>query len=86
MEFHRDFRWVKTVNLDLDLVRTFLSVIDQGGFTRAASRLHKTQSTISFHIAVFPSPGEGPCGCHLYWPSPDSMWKPFDVINHLPSM
>lgn len=37
-------------DLDLDLVRTFLSVIDQGGFTRAAGRLHKTQSTISLHI------------------------------------
>ncbi|MGN8546556.1 LysR family transcriptional regulator [Bradyrhizobium sp. 13971] len=38
------------MNLDLELVRTFLAVIEQGGFTRAAGRLHKTQSTISLHI------------------------------------
>lgn len=38
------------LNLDLDLVRTFLAIVEQGGFTRAAGRLHKTQSTISLHI------------------------------------
>jgi DNA-binding transcriptional LysR family regulator len=38
------------MDLDLELVRTFLAVIDHGGFTRAGGRLHKTQSTISLHI------------------------------------
>ncbi|MDI4234599.1 LysR substrate-binding domain-containing protein [Bradyrhizobium sp. 31Argb] len=38
------------MNLELELVRTFLAIIEQGGFTRAAGRLHKTQSTISLHI------------------------------------
>ena len=34
-------------DLDLELLRTFVSVVDGGGFTRAAERLHRTQSTIS---------------------------------------
>ncbi|MGD2116930.1 MAG: LysR substrate-binding domain-containing protein [Chromatiales bacterium] len=34
-------------NLDLELLRTFVAVVDGGGFTRAAERLHRTQSTIS---------------------------------------
>ena len=38
------------VNLDLELVRTFDAVIATGGFTRAAERMHKTQSTVSAQI------------------------------------
>jgi DNA-binding transcriptional LysR family regulator len=34
-------------DLDLDLLRTFVAVVDGGGFTRAAERLHRTQSTVS---------------------------------------
>lgn len=34
-------------NLELDLLRTFIAVVDGGGFTRAAKRLHRTQSTVS---------------------------------------
>ena len=34
-------------NLELDLLRTFIAVVDGGSFTRAAERLHRTQSTIS---------------------------------------
>lgn len=34
-------------NLDLELLRTFVAVVDGGGFTRAAQRLHRTQSTVS---------------------------------------
>jgi DNA-binding transcriptional LysR family regulator len=34
-------------DLDLELLRTFLAVVDGGGFTRAAERLHRTQSTVS---------------------------------------
>lgn len=35
---------------DLDLLRTFTAVVDAGGFTRAAERVHLTQSTISQQI------------------------------------
>jgi DNA-binding transcriptional LysR family regulator len=34
-------------NLDLELLGTFVAVVDGGGFTRAAERLHRTQSTVS---------------------------------------
>lgn len=37
-------------NLDLDLLRTFICVAESGGFTRAAERLHRTQSTVSQQI------------------------------------
>ena len=33
--------------MDLDLLRSFVAVVDGGGFTRAAERLHRTQSTVS---------------------------------------
>jgi DNA-binding transcriptional LysR family regulator len=36
--------------LDLDLLRSFVSVIDAGGFTRAGERVHRTQSTVSQQI------------------------------------
>ncbi|RYB02277.1 LysR substrate-binding domain-containing protein [Lichenibacterium ramalinae] len=36
--------------LDLDLLRTFVAVVDAGGFTRAAERVHRTQSTVSQQI------------------------------------
>lgn len=35
---------------DLDLLRTFAAVVDSGGFTRAAERVHLTQSTVSQQI------------------------------------
>ncbi|MEJ2455907.1 MAG: LysR substrate-binding domain-containing protein [Candidatus Thiodiazotropha sp.] len=34
-------------DLELELLRTFVAVVDGGGFTRAAQRLHRTQSTVS---------------------------------------
>jgi DNA-binding transcriptional LysR family regulator len=34
-------------DLELDLLRTFVAVVDGGGFSRAAERLHSTQSTVS---------------------------------------
>lgn len=37
-------------DFDLDLLRTFVHVVDCGGFTRAGERLHRTQSTISQQI------------------------------------
>ncbi|WP_395457862.1 LysR substrate-binding domain-containing protein (plasmid) [Azospirillum melinis] len=35
---------------DLDLLRSFVTIVDSGGFTRAAERLGRTQSTISLQI------------------------------------
>jgi len=35
---------------DLDLLKSFVSVVDAGGFTRASERVHRTQSTVSQQI------------------------------------
>ncbi len=37
-------------NLDLELLRTLVAIADCGGFTRAAERLHRTQSTVSLQM------------------------------------
>src|SRR3954463_4514034 len=47
--------------LDLDLLRSFVSVVDAGGFTRAGERVHRTQSTVSQQIRRL----EGTLGCPL---------------------
>lgn len=47
--------------LDTTLLRTFLSVADSGGFTRAGGRVNRTQSTISQHIRKL----EEQLGCRL---------------------
>src|SRR3954466_19768 len=44
-----DFR-METAMLDLELLRTFVSVVEAGGFTRAGERVHRTQSTVSQQI------------------------------------
>src|SRR5258708_33223829 len=36
--------------LDLDLLRSFVSVVDAGGFTRAGERVYGTKSTVSQQI------------------------------------
>ena len=41
---------MKTPDLDLDLVRCFLTVAERKGFTAAASRLNLTQSAVSLKI------------------------------------
>ncbi|MBR9970260.1 LysR substrate-binding domain-containing protein [Magnetospirillum sulfuroxidans] len=41
---------MQTHSLDLELLRTFIGIVDSGGFTRAGERLHRTQSTISQQI------------------------------------
>src|SRR6516165_7195927 len=46
---HSNFEWMKLM-LDLDLLRSFVSVVDTGGFTRAGERVHRTQSTVSQQI------------------------------------
>ncbi len=33
--------------LDLELLRSFVSVVDAGGFTRAGERVQRPQSTVS---------------------------------------
>src|SRR5712691_11539 len=37
-------------DLDLDLIRCFLTVVENGGFTQASTRLHVTQSGITLKI------------------------------------
>lgn len=37
-------------NLDLDLLRCFVTIVDAGSFTRAGDRLGRTQSTISLQV------------------------------------
>jgi DNA-binding transcriptional LysR family regulator len=41
------WRWIM---LDTDQLRSFVAIIDTGSFTRAAERVHKTQSAVSMHI------------------------------------
>src|SRR6266436_2809339 len=41
---------METAMLDLELLRSFVSVVDSGGFTRAGERVHRTQSTVSQQI------------------------------------
>jgi DNA-binding transcriptional LysR family regulator len=45
-----DFPLTGSGMLDLDLLRSFVSVVDAGGFTRAGERVHRTQSTVSQQI------------------------------------
>jgi DNA-binding transcriptional LysR family regulator len=47
--------------MDLDLLRSFVSVVDAGGFTRAGERVHRTQSTVSQQIRRL----EDTLGCPL---------------------
>ena len=41
---------VRVIDLDLDLLRCFLTVVESGGFTRASKQLHLTQSAITLKI------------------------------------
>ena len=36
--------------LDLELLKTFVCVVDEGSFTRAVERVHRTQSTFSQQV------------------------------------
>lgn len=38
------------IRFDLDLLRMFVAICDTGGFTRAAERLHYTQSAVSLQL------------------------------------
>lgn len=46
---------------DPELLKAFVTVADEGGFTRAAERLHLTQSTVSFQVRRL----EQQTGCSL---------------------
>jgi len=48
--------------LDTDQLRSFLAIIDTGSFTKAAERVHKTQSAVSMHIRGL----EEKLGCALF--------------------
>lgn len=48
--------------MDLDLLHSFVSVVDAGGFTRAGERVHRTQSTVSQQIRKL----ESNLGCALF--------------------
>jgi DNA-binding transcriptional LysR family regulator len=41
---------VRVIDLDLDLLRCFLTVVESGGFTRASKRLYLTASAITLKI------------------------------------
>ena len=41
---------VSAPNLDLDLLRCFVTISEVGSFTRAGDRLGRTQSTISLQV------------------------------------
>ena len=38
--------------MELDWLRTFLAVVDRGGFSAAAEQVHRSQSRVSAHIAA----------------------------------
>lgn len=48
--------------LDTDQLRSFLAIVDTGSFTKAAERVHKTQSAVSMHIRRL----EETLGCALF--------------------
>ena len=48
--------------LDTDQLRSFLAIVDTGSFTRAAERVHKTQSAVSMHMRRL----EEQLGCELF--------------------
>lgn len=38
------------IDLDQDLLRTFVAIVDTGGFTAAAQQVHRTQSAVSMQV------------------------------------
>src|ERR1700749_1011601 len=48
--------------LDTAQLRSFPSIVDEGSFTRAAERVHKTQSAVSMHVRRL----EEQLGCALF--------------------
>ena len=48
--------------LDTDQLRSFLAIVEMGSFTKAAERVHKTQSAVSMHVRRL----EEQLGCALF--------------------
>lgn len=61
--------------LDLVLLRTFVSVVDTGNFTRAGEHLHLTQSTVSQQVIRL----EQNLGCRLLDRSQRQVCRPRKV-------
>src|SRR2546423_6920878 len=49
------------IDLNLPWLRSWVEVVDSGGFARAATRLHLSQPRVSAHVASL----EGVLGCAL---------------------
>ena len=47
-----DFNTIKLLERDMELkyLQTFKTIIEEGGFTKAAKKLNYTQSTITFQV------------------------------------
>ena len=39
-----------SAHLDPELLRTFVAIVDAGGFTQAAKQVHRTQSAVSMQV------------------------------------
>ena len=66
-----------SAQLDPDLLRTFVAIVDAGGFTAAAQQVHRTQSAVSMQVrrletlldrALFQREGAR-CAAHAGWRS-----------------
>jgi DNA-binding transcriptional LysR family regulator len=74
-------------NLDIAALRSFVTVAEMGGVTRAANQLNLTQSAVSLQIkrleATFNAPllarqGRGSCSlprASSCWPMPAPFWR-----------
>ncbi len=60
-------------DIDLDLIRCFLTVVENGGFTQASTRLHVTQSGITLKIKRL----EEQLNCRLF----RRTTKPFELSH-----
>src|ERR1700752_5159356 len=58
-------------DIDIDLIRCFLTVVENGGFTQASKRLHVTQSGITLKIKRL----EEQLNCRLF----KRTTKPFEL-------
>jgi len=66
---HRFARWDKMLDMDISDLQAFRAVVEQGGVTAAAARLHRVQSSVSARLAGL----ERELGCALFERSGRSM-------------
>jgi DNA-binding transcriptional LysR family regulator len=69
------------LNLDLDLVRSFVSVLEEANFTRAAERIGRQQSTVSLQIKRL----EATLNCKLLHRTPHTVRPTPEGSAFLPS-